>query len=88
MSPRSSNVVSSISTGSRGVASDRFAGYLNPTTVGGVVSAPVGSRCAIARRTSSLRVAWLTCSRPKPSVTVSRVDMIAPPLFDCAGSVA
>ena len=33
------------------------------------------------RRTSSVRVAVsATCSRPKPSETESRVEMIAPPL--------
>ena len=57
MSPRSSYVVSSISTGSRGVAFEKFAGYLKPTIVGGVVSAVVGSRWRSERATSSLRVA-------------------------------
>ena len=42
----------------------------------------------MARLTSSLRVAWSTCSRPKPNVTVSRVEMIAPPLAVWAGVVA
>ncbi len=44
MSPRSSNAVSSMSTGSRGVPVERFGGYLKPTIVGAVVSAVVGSR--------------------------------------------
>ena len=87
MSPRSSYAVSSSSTGSRGVAVDRLAGYLKPTIVGAVVSLPVGSRCAIERRTSSLRVASSTCSSPKPKVTASRVEMIAPPLAVWAGVV-
>ena len=89
MSPRSSNAVSSSSTGSRGVAVERLAGYLKPTIVGGVVSAPVRQQVLHrARATSSLRVAWSTCSRPKPNVTASRVVMIAPPLAVCAGGVA
>ena len=89
MSPRSSNAVSSSSTGSRGVAVERLVGYLKPATVGGVVSAPV--RQQMLHRTaltSSLRAASVTCSMPKPNVTASRVVMIAPPLAVCAGDVA
>ena len=53
---------------------------LETDDVGAVVSAVAGSRCVMARATSSLRVARSTCSRPKPKVTVSRVEMIAPPV--------
>ena len=87
MSPRSSNAVSSRSTGSAGVPCQFCVGYFQPTTVGAVVSAVVGSRCVMARLTSSLRVVSVTCSRPKPNVTVSRVERIAPPLAVWAGVV-
>jgi hypothetical protein len=87
MSPRSSTASTSTSIGSSVVAVSPAAGYVN-ATVGAVVSAPVGSRCASERRTRSLRFAVLTCSRPKPNVTVSRVEIAAPPDWVCGGSVA
>ena len=79
MSPRSSTGSTSISTGSAALTV-AFSPGRSQVTVGAVVSAAVGSRCAIARRTTSLRRPGdAICSRPKPSDTESRVEMIAPP---------
>ena len=79
MSPRSSTASTSISTGSAALTVAPSPGRSH-VTVGSASSAPVGSRCAIARRTRSLRiVVEAICSRPKPSETESRVEMIAPP---------
>ncbi len=81
MSPRSSNVGElELDRVVVGVAGQLLAGYLNPLIVGGVVSGVVGSRCVMARLTTSLRCAWLSCSRPKPNVTESRVERTAPPV--------
>ena len=82
MSPRSSAAVTSTSTGSRGVASKATtSGHLKATGAGAVVSGVAGSRWAMARLTSSSRVAAGTCSRPNPNVTVSAVESAMPPVW-------
>ena len=79
MSPRSSAASISISTGSA-TPTSAFSAGRSHETVGAAVSALVGSRWPIMRRTSSVRAAVsVTCSRPKPTDTESRVEMIAPP---------
>ena len=81
-SPRSSTASTSISTGSAAI--HLLGALTGPQPADrrrrGVRLWP-GSRWVIMRRTSLPRTAVsVTCSRPKPTETESRVEMIAPPL--------